>query len=327
MKTGMAELLSMGELLIDFTPTGQTEDGRLLFARNPGGAPANVAVQAVRAGVSAGFLGKVGKDMFGDFLVKTLEDCGVETAGLLQDKEHATTLAFVQLNDRGDRDFSFYRNPGADTRLSFDETDLSLIDSCKLLCFGSLLLTAEPSRSAAERIVDYAKRKEKITAYDPNWRPPLWKDRQEGIERMKSLIPKADIMKVSEEELELLTGEARPEDGAKVLLKQGVSLVAVTLGPAGCAVFTREFSLRKHTYDTKVKDTTGSGDSFFGAFLAKIIQSGKRPAELSEQELSEFIDFANAAGAMCAAKTGAIPAMPDREEIEACRREVPLLER
>ena len=321
----MAELLSMGELLIDFTPTGTTEDGRLLFARNPGGAPANVAVQAVRAGVSAGFLGKVGRDMFGDFLVKTLKDCGVETAGLLQDGDYATTLAFVQLNDRGDRDFSFYRNPGADTRLSFDETDLSLVDHCKLLCFGSLLLTAEPSRSAVEQIVDYARQRGKLTAYDPNWRPPLWKDRQEGVARMKSLIPKADIMKVSEEELELLTGKAQPEDGAKALLMQGVSLVAVTLGPAGCAVFTKEFSLRKHTYDTEVKDTTGSGDSFFGALLSRIIQSGKHPAELDERELSEFVDFANAAGAMCAAKTGAIPAMPDREEIEACRREIPLL--
>lgn len=322
----MAELLSMGELLIDFTPTGTTEDGRLLFARNPGGAPANVAVQAVRAGVSAGFLGKVGKDMFGDFLVKTLEECGVETSGLLQDDDHATTLAFVQLNDRGDRDFSFYRNPGADTRLSFEKTDLSLIDTCKLLCFGSLLLTAEPSRSAAEQIVDYARKQGKITAYDPNWRPPLWKDRQEGIDRMKSLISKADIMKVSEEELTLLSGEAQLENGAKALLEQGVSLVAVTLGPAGCALFAKGFFLRRHTYDTKVKDTTGSGDSFFGALLARIIQSGKHPAELTEQEAAEFADFANAAGAVCASKTGAIPAMPDREAIEACRREIPLLE-
>lgn len=152
----MADIVSMGELLIDFTPVGNTEDGRLLFARNPGGAPANVAVQAKRAGVSSGFLGRVGKDMFGDFLVSTLQDCGVETQGLSQDPDYATTLAFVQLNEHGDRDFSFYRNPGADTRLSFEATDLSLVDNCKLLCFGSLLLTAEPSRSAVEQLVDYA---------------------------------------------------------------------------------------------------------------------------------------------------------------------------
>ena len=141
----MADIVSMGELLIDFTPVGETEDGRLLFARNPGGAPANVAVQAHRAGVKAGFLGRVGKDMFGDFLVSTLADCGVETQGLSQDPDYATTLAFVQLSPEGDRDFSFYRNPGADTRLAYEDTDLSIIDQCKLLCFGSLLMTAEPS--------------------------------------------------------------------------------------------------------------------------------------------------------------------------------------
>ncbi len=321
----MAELLCMGELLIDFTPMGLTEDGRLPFARNPGGAPANVAVQAARAGVPSGFLGRVGKDMFGDFLVSTLKDCGVETAGLSQDQNHATTLAFVQLNERGDRDFSFYRNPGADTRLAFEDVDLSLIDQCSLLCFGSLLLTAEPSRTAVEKLVDYARAQGKITAYDPNWRPPLWKDQVEGVARMKSLIGKADIMKVSDEELALLTGERELGAGAGLLISQGVSLVVVTLGPKGCAAFTPGFSLRKNTYDTKVVDTTGSGDSFFGALLAKIILSGKRPAELTEGELSEFVDFANAAGSTCAAGMGGIPSMPDTQTIEACRKTAPLL--
>lgn len=322
----MADILSMGELLIDFTPVGQTEDGRLLFARNPGGAPANVAVQAKRAGVSAGFLGRVGKDMFGDFLVSTLMDCGVETQGLSQDPDYATTLAFVQLNDQGDRDFSFYRNPGADTRLSFEGTDLSLVDNCKLLCFGSLLMTAEPSRSAVEQLVDYARKQGKITAYDPNWRPPLWKGREEeGIARMKSLIPKADIMKVSDEELALLTGKDSVEEGAWALLEQGVSLVVVTMGPKGCRAYTPGNTLEKNTYDTHVKDTTGSGDSFFGALLAKIVLSGKRPAQLSQEELADFVDFANAAGAVCATKTGAIPALPETEAIEECRKTVPLL--
>lgn len=322
----MADILSMGELLIDFTPVGQTEDGRLLFARNPGGAPANVAVQAKRAGVSAGFLGRVGKDMFGDFLVSTLRDCGVETQGLSQDPDYATTLAFVQLNDQGDRDFSFYRNPGADTRLSFEGTDLSLVDNCKLLCFGSLLMTAEPSRSAVEQLVDYARKQRKITAYDPNWRPPLWKGREEeGIARMKSLIPKADIMKVSDEELALLTGKDSVEEGAWALLEQGVSLVVVTMGPKGCRAYTPGNTLEKNTYDTHVKDTTGSGDSFFGALLAKIVLSGKRPAQLSQEELADFVDFANAAGAVCATKTGAIPALPEMEAIEECRKTVPLL--
>ena len=324
--SNMADIVSMGELLIDFTPVGETEDGRLLFARNPGGAPANVAVQAHRAGVKAGFLGRVGKDMFGDFLVSTLADCGVETQGLSQDPDYATTLAFVQLSPEGDRDFSFYRNPGADTRLAYEDTDLSIIDQCKLLCFGSLLMTAEPSRSAVERLVRYAKAQGKITAYDPNWRPPLWKGREEeGVQRMKSLISKADIMKVSDEELELLTGEETVEQGAWSLLEQGVSLVVVTMGPKGCRAYTPGNTLEKNTYDTHVRDTTGSGDSFFGALLAKIVLSGKRPAQLSQEELADFVDFANAAGAVCATKIGAIPALPETEAIEECRKTVPLL--
>lgn len=322
----MADLVSMGELLIDFTPVGETEDGRLLFARNPGGAPASVAVQAHRAGVSAGFLGRVGLDMFGSFLADTLKGCGVDTRGLSQDPDYATTLAFVQLSPEGDRDFSFYRNPGADTRLSFAEVDLSIVEECKLLCFGSLLLTAEPSRSAVHQLVDHARALGKITAYDPNWRPPLWKGREaEGVAQMKSLVPKADIMKISGEELELLTGKEVVEEGAWALLEQGVSLVVVTLGARGCKAFAPGLTLEKPTYDTKVKDTTGSGDSFFGALLAKVILSGKRPDQLSPEELGDFLDFANAAGSTCATKTGAIPALPTTEEIEACRKSVPLL--
>lgn len=321
----MSQLLSMGELLIDFTPTGTTPDGRLLFARNPGGAPANVAVQALRAGVSAGFLGRVGKDMFGDFLTATLRGCGVDTKGLSQDGNTATTLAFVQLDDDGDRDFSFYRNPGADTQLRFEDVDLSLVEECELLCFGSLLLTNEPSRTAVQKLVAHARALGKITAYDPNWRPPLWPNETEGVRQMQSLIPQADIMKVSDEELALLTGQTEMEAGAAALLEQGVSLVVVTLGARGCRVFTKDFSLQRHTYDTKVIDTTASGDSFFGAFLSKIIRSGKRPGELCEAELSDFIDFANAAGAVCASRQGAISALPSEDEIETCRRTVPLL--
>lgn len=321
----MAELLSMGELLIDFTPSGYTEGGQLLFARNPGGAPANVAVQAARAGVSAGFLGRVGDDLFGNFLAETLSGCGVETRGLTLDPDYATTLAFVQLTETGDRDFSFYRNPGADTRLDFDSVDCSLLDECRLLAFGSLLLTAEPSCTAVERLVDYARSRGKLTAYDPNWRPPLWKDWELGVRRMRSLVPKADVMKVSEEELALLTEKPTLKEGAAELLAQGVSIVVATLGPKGCAAFTPGFSLELPTYDTQVRDTTGSGDSFFGALLAKLVQSGKHPRELTRDELLEFLDFANAAGAVCATKSGAIPALPDLDAIEVCRRTVPLL--
>ena len=316
----------MGELLIDFTPAGATQDGRLLFAQNPGGAPANVAVQACRAGVSAGFLGRVGQDPFGDYLARTLSACGVDTRGLSQDPDYATTLAFVQLSPEGDRTFSFYRNPGADTRLDFSQVDPSLLEGCRMLCFGSLLMTAEPSRSTVGQVAALARQRGILTAYDPNWRQPLWKGREEeGVEQMRSLVPLADVMKVSGEELALLTGKDRLEEGAWSLLEQGVSLVVATLGARGCKAFAPGISLEKPTYDTHVVDTTGSGDSFFGALLAKLIQSGKRPDRLSPEELGDFLDFANAAGSTCAAKAGAIPAMPTSAEIEACRRSVPLL--
>lgn len=321
----MPQLLCMGELLIDFTPTGTTDDGRMLFSRNPGGAPANVAVQAVRAGVSSGFLGRVGSDMFGDFLAETLRKCGVDITGLSQDASYATSLAFVQLNESGDRDFSFYRSPGADTRLAYEDIDLSLIEGCSMLCFGSLLLTAEPSRTAVKRVVEFARSRGKITAYDPNWRPPLWRDEAEGAAQIRSLIGLADIIKVSAEELTLITGCGELCDGAGALMAQGASLVVVTLGAGGCAVFTKDFAMRKNTYDTRVSDTTGSGDSFFGALLAKIVQSGKRPEQLCEHELADFVDFANAAGAVCATRFGAIPALPTTAEIEACRKITPLL--
>lgn len=321
----MADILSMGELLIDFTPSGTEPDGQMLFARNPGGAPANVAVQACRAGVSAGFLGCVGDDMFGRFLFDTLQECGVDVTGLALDAEYATSLAFVQLDGQGNRDFSFYRSPGADTRLDAGKVDKKLIDDCRVLCFGSLLLTAEPARSSVPSLVDYARAHGKITAYDPNWRPPLWASRDKGIAAMGSLLGKADIVKVSEEELALLSGKTDMEAGAAELLGQGVRLVVVTLGAKGCAAYTPGFALHRNTYDTQVRDTTGSGDSFFGALLSGIVLSGCRPEDLSKETLSCILDFANAAGAVCATKMGAIPAIPYTDAIELCQRTTPLL--
>lgn len=321
----MTDFLSIGELLIDFTPTGETDDGRLLFARNAGGAPANVAVQAKRTGVCAGFIGCVGRDMFGEYLYDVLKECEIDVSGLTLDEDYATSLAFVELDEKGDRNFSFYRNPGADTRLELTDDVKALIDNSKMICYGSLLRTAEPAKSAVPEIAKYAKSRGVITAYDPNWRPPLWKSETEGVEMMSTLIPTADIMKISEEELELITGESDMELGAKEFLVQGVSVVIVTLGPKGCMIFTNDFNFELPTYDTKVIDTTGSGDSFFGAFLSKVVLSNKKPNELTEDELKEFADFANAAGAICATKMGAIPAIATTDEILKCIKETPKL--
>ena len=321
----MADFYALGEMLIDFTPAGKTAAGIPMFEQNPGGAPANVAVQAARLGVSAGFIGKVGNDMFGTFLKQTLENNGVDTANMLLSDDTATSLAFVQLSESGDRDFSFYRNPGADTQIRFEEVRKADLDNAKVLCFGSLLLTAEPGRTAVPQIVRYAREHGVITAYDPNWRQPLWPDTEAGIEAMKSLLPLADVVKAADEELEMLTGCASIEDGAKALFELGVQVVVVTRGAKGCVVCTKAGTLALPTYDTKVVDTTGSGDSFFGAFLTKLMESGKPVAELTMDELRAAAEYGNASGSMCATKKGAIPALPDCAAIENCMATVPLL--
>lgn len=321
----MADFYALGEMLIDFTPAGKTPAGIPVFEQNPGGAPANVAVQAARLGVDAGFIGKVGNDMFGTFLKQTLLDNGVDTKNMFFSEDTATSLAFVQLSETGDRDFSFYRNPGADTQITFEDVCKADLENAKVLCFGSLLLTAEPARTAVPEIVKYAREHGVITAYDPNWRQPLWPDDETGIAAMKSLLPLADVIKASDEELTMLTGCAEIEAGAKVLFDLGIQVVVVTRGAKGCAVCTKAETLYLSTYDTKVVDTTGSGDSFFGAFLTKLMETGKPVSEITVEELREAADFGNSAGAVCATKKGAIPALPDREAIAACKAETPLL--
>ena len=321
----MAQFYSLGEMLIDFTPTGKTEAGIPIFEQNPGGAPANVAVQAARLGISSGFIGKLGEDMFGTFLKQTLENNGVDTKNVFLTKEASTSLAFVQLSETGDRDFSFYRDPGADTQIRFEDVNKEDIANAKVLCFGSLLLTAEPARTAVPQIVKFARENGVITAYDPNWRQPLWPDDETGIQAMKSLLPYADVVKAADEELEMLTGCASIEDGAKALFELGVQVVVVTRGAKGCVVCAKEGTVALPTYDTKVIDTTGSGDSFFGAFLTKLMETGKPVAELTLDELCAAAKFGNAAGSVCATKKGAIPALPDYKSIEDCMGNTPLL--
>ncbi|MBO5252563.1 MAG: carbohydrate kinase [Clostridia bacterium] len=321
----MAKFYSLGEMLIDFTPTGKTDAGIPIFEQNPGGAPANVAVQAARLGVDAGFIGKVGQDMFGTFLKQTLVDNGVDTKNMFLTNDAATSLAFVQLSETGDRDFSFYRDPGADTQIRFADVDKDDLAAAKVLCFGSLLLTAEPARTAVPELVAFAREHGVITAYDPNWRQPLWPDDETGIQAMKSLLPLADVVKAADEELEMLTGCTAIEDGAKALFELGVKVVVVTRGAKGCVVCAKDGCVSLPTYDTKVIDTTGSGDSFFGAFLTKLMETEKPVSDLTLDELTDAAKFGNAAGSVCATKKGAIPALPDRAAIETCMTAVPLL--
>lgn len=324
----MPDILTTGEMLIDFTPVKEVKGA--LFP-NPGGAPGNVAVQLARLGVSAGFIGKVGNDKFGRLLRCALYDNGVDVRNLVDDPQRPTTLAFVHLDDSGDRSFTFYRDPGADTQLRPEEIDMNLVKECKLLHFGSLSLTTEPGRSTTLDLVKKARDMGKIISYDPNWRPVLWPSEEAGVAGMAEGLPLCHLLKISEEELCLLTGTESISAGVKKLHDMGIILIMVTLGPDGC-VSSYKSELRHHaTFDTPVVDTTGSGDSFWGAFLSQLIQNGYDTPEglenLDAEKLGDFCRFANAAGSTCATKPGGIPAIGDREAILECMEKYPQLER
>ena len=312
----MPDIMAIGEMLVDFTAVTE-ENGDIFYKQNPGGAPANVAVMTAKLGVSSGFIGKMGKDMFGTYLKETLENEGVDTKGVKLDKGYSTTLAFVRKNEDGDRDFVFYRNNSADLNLSYSEVNLKLIDSCKLLHFGALLLTSEPSKSAVINTVEYAKQQGKIITYDPNWREHLWSSRAEAVKAMRSVLRYVDIIKVSELELQIITDSGNLLPSIAKLLNEGVKVVCITQGAKGCIIATRKGIERFPTFDVETIDTLGAGDSFFGAFISRIIKSGKTMDELDMDDLREFAVYANACGSLSSTKVGAIPAMPTHEEIMA----------
>lgn len=321
----MADIMAIGEMLIDFTATVDG-NGEVTYKRNAGGAPANVAVMASKLGVSSGFIGKVGRDMFGRYLKQVLIDNGVNTDGLILDKNYGTTLAFVGKNEDGERDFVFYRRESADINLNFKEVRLKLVDACRILHFGSLMLTDEPSRSAALMTVEYAKQHGKIISYDPNYREQLWNSRQEAMSAMQSVLTLVDIVKVSEDELQILTDCGNMLPAIAKLLNTGVKIICITQGAKGCIIATRQGIEKVSTYKVETVDTLGAGDSFFGAFLSRIARAGKPLEELDMEDLKEFALYANACGSLSSAKEGAIPAMPTEAEVmELCRNGTMLL--
>lgn len=325
----MPDVFTTGEMLIDFSPV-KAEGYKGAVFPNPGGAPGNVAVQLARLGVSAGFIGKVGSDSFGRDLRRCLEENQVDARNLIEDDQFRTTLAFVHLDDNGDRSFTFYRNPGADTQLRPEEVDMDSIRDCRVLHFGSLSLTTEPGKSTTLGLVEKARNMGKLISYDPNWRPVLWPSEEAGVAGMALGLPLCHLLKISEEELALLTGTESIPEGVKKLHDLGVVLIMVTLGPDGCVSSFKGQLCHHATFDVKVVDTTGSGDSFWGAFLSQLLQNGiDAPDKLNQMEpaqLGEFCRFANAAGSICATKPGGIPAIAGRDAILACMEEYPLLE-
>ena len=311
----MFDVTALGEVLIDFTPCGKSEAGMALFEQNPARAPANVLAALANLGSKTAFIGKVGDDMHGKLLKDTLDAAGIDTTGMVVDPNFFTTLAFVSLNN-GERSFSFARKPGADTQLNREEVNLDIVKNTKIFHCGSLSLTDEPARSATFYAVEEAKKAGAVISYDPNYRPLLWPDEETAIHHMRSMVPYADIMKISDEETVLLSGKEDPREAAKALLEAGVSCVVVTLGGDGALLMTKQIEVQEKGKTRNVVDTTGAGDSFWGGLLSRLALNNVKPEDLTEEQAREYLKFANAVAGLCVEKRGAIPAMPTMAELE-----------
>ena len=313
----MPKALCIGELLIDFVST--TPDVTLAeapgFVKAPGGAPANVAVGLAKLGVDAGFIGKVGADAFGDFLREVLQQNSVDTAYLIAGETSRTTLAFVATRSDGMKDITFYRHPGADIQLSPDEIDIGYIQSAELFHYGSVSLSHSPSREATLHAIRSAKAGKARLSYDPNLRLMLWDDADAAKHWIWEVMHYADVVKISEEEWEFVTGDADLEQGIERILGLGVKLLVVTLGERGC-YYTNGFAdgfVDGFTVD--VIDTLGAGDAFVAAMLAQLRQYMDLTA-LEQKQLDPVMRYANAAGALATEKVGVIPSLPTPSEIE-----------
>ena len=309
----MPDITAIGEILIDLTQTGVNEVGVPVLAANPGGAPANVAVAAARLGAGAAFIGKVGADGLGAYLTHVLRENGVDLSGL-RTGEAATTMTIVSVDASGERDFRFVR--GADADLTCGEVDLDLVGRSRFLHFGSVSLTGGAARQTTLYAVEEARRRGVLVSYDPNYRQALWPSREEAVAWMRRPLPLVDVLKLSDEELPLLTGANDPREGTALLWERGIPLVLLTLGGRGACYRLGASFGRVEGVTTTVADTNGAGDTFLGAVLSRLCRRPAGPLEgLTAGELEEIVAFANRAAAKTCSRSGAIPAMPTLDEL------------
>lgn len=321
--TRMKDFVSIGEILVDCVPYQIPQISRPLYQMNPGGAPANVACVVAKLGYSSGFIGRVGDDVFGRDCTSTLAECGVDTSYIQVAEHEPTTLAFVCLDGNGNRSFSFYRNGTADVGLSREQLKSIDFPAARVFHFGSVALTAQPSRNAILYAVERAKQAGSIISYDPNLRLPLWTNPEEARREILSAAPFADVFKLSEEEGEFLFGETDPlKICRRVEAEFAPAMVVVTQAAQGCTCSIKGNVWSARAYDVNTIDTTGAGDCFFGGLLYCLLQSGKRPEQLTGEEVAYMLDFSNATGSLATAKKGAIPAIPTIAEIEECMADV-----
>lgn len=311
----MYDVITLGELLIDFACTSVDNDGYPTMVAHPGGAPANFLATLNKCGYKTAMIGKVGNDSFGKLLLKTLKNEGIDTKGMLISDDYFTTLAFVTFDEKGEREFSFARKPGADTQITEKEIDFKIIDDTKIFHFGTLSLTSEPSKTACQKAVEYAKKQGKCITYDPNLRKPLWDNLDNAREQILWGLKYADIVKISDDEVDFCFG-LNPEDGSKKIIDEyGAKLVFVTCGANGC--FYRNKNASGHIdslKNIKVIDTCGAGDIFGGSAVAKLLQIDKKPESLDENDLKEIAKFATAMASLSTTRPGGISSIPTIEE-------------
>ncbi len=314
----MYDVVSLGEALIDFTTVSADAEGYPTMAAHPGGAPANFLAALAKFGAKTALISKVGEDSFGRLLLKTLERAGIDSRGVIADREVFTTLAFVTLDGKGEREFSFARKPGADTCIREEEIDWSLIDGSRAFHFGTLSLTHEPARSATVKAVEHARAGGKLISFDPNLREPLWPDLGQAKEQMLWGLSRADVVKISDSEVEFLFGLG-PEEGCRYIYERfAPKLLYVTCGAEGCwYINSKAMGHVPSMRGLHIADTTGAGDIFGGSAMYKLLQSGKAPEELEKAELERIVRFATAAAGLSATRPGGISSVPEPEELAA----------
>ena len=305
----MFDIVVVGEYLIDFTPSGRGSMGNPAYEMNPGGGPPNCAAAVSALGGKAAVIGAVGDDLFGRFLKQTLTTCNIDPRGVQTVSVTHTTLAFVSLQDNGEREFAFLRDPGADTELKEELLDYSLIGQCRNLHFSSLTLKRDPARAATLSAVRYAKEHGIQISYDPNYRAPLWDSKEHAIQELYGALPMADVVKLSEEEMAMLLNVSAddPEAGTRKLFDMGIKTCYITYGAKGCYYATASEQGFVEGFPVQAVDTTGCGDSFMGS---AIYMQFNHP----ELSIKERVRFANAVGALCATKKGGMMAMPNYEQ-------------
>ena len=309
------DVVALGELLIDFTENGVSSQGNQIFEANPGGAPCNVLAMLNKLGKKTAFIGKVGNDQFGTLLRKTLNEVGIDTSNLFTDDEVNTTLAFVHTLEDGDREFSFYRNPGADMMLTEDEIDEEFLSQAKIFHFGTLSMTQDEVRAATKKAVKSAKQSGALISFDPNLREPLWSSLELAKEQMEYGFSQCDILKISDNEIQFVSGKEDYDEGIKYLQeKYQIPLILLTMGKEGSRAYYKGMRVERSGFSVKTIETTGAGDTFGGSALNYILEHDFY--NLTEEQLGELLVFANAAAALVTTKKGALLAMPEHREIE-----------